>query len=134
MLNSYGGVVGHPHGDQNGLGSLPGEGLIVHLLSRVTKVHVVLVAASIWLKEVASPIGCDPRLLAQPPCEVLWLNVVRSRPIFPCPSGEDVVVEVVGGGQHPPIIAGQLCPSSYGEEDVPQDSDELALVGLWCYE
>ena len=66
MLNSYGGVAGRPHGDQNGLASLPGKGLVVRLLSHVTKVHVVLAAASIRLEEVTSPIGCDPCLLAQP--------------------------------------------------------------------
>ena len=64
---------------------------------------------------------------------MLWLDVVQSGPIFPHPSGEDVVVEVVGGGQCPPVIAGKLCPSSYGEEDVPQGSNELALVGLWSH-
>ena len=68
MRNCYGGVAGHPHGDQNGLVSLPGEGLVVRLLSCVTKVHVVLTAASVQLEEVASPIGCDPCLLAQPLC------------------------------------------------------------------
>ena len=67
MLNSRGGVVGRPHSDQNGLASLFGTGLVMHLLSRVTKVHVALVVASIWLEEVVSPIGRDPRLLAQPP-------------------------------------------------------------------
>ena len=67
MLNSYGGDAGRPHGDQNGLASLPGEGLIVCLLSRVTKAHVILMAASVQLEEVMSPIGCDPHLLAQPP-------------------------------------------------------------------
>ena len=65
MLNCYGRAVGHPHGDQNGLASLPGEGLIVHLLSHVTKVHIALAAVSVWL-EVASPIGRDPHLLTQP--------------------------------------------------------------------
>ena len=59
--------------------------------------------------------------------------VVQSGPIFPCPLGEDVVAEVVGGGQHPPIVASQLRPSPYGEEDVPQGSDKLALVGLWSH-
>ena len=67
MLNCYGRAVGHPHGDQNGLASLPGEGLIVRILSHVTKVHVALAAVSVWLEEVVSPIGRDPRLLAQPP-------------------------------------------------------------------
>ena len=68
MLNSYGGVAGHPHSDQNGLVSLPGEGLIVRLLSCVTIVHITLMAMSIQLEEVASPIRHDPHLLAQPPC------------------------------------------------------------------
>ena len=67
MLNSYGGVAGWPHGDQNGLASLLGEGLVMRLLSRVTKVHVMLTVASVWLEEVVSPIGRDPHLLAQPP-------------------------------------------------------------------
>ena len=66
MLNSHGGVAGRPHSDQNGLASLSGEGLIVRLLSRVTKVHIALMAVSIRLEEVASPIGHDPCLLAQP--------------------------------------------------------------------
>ena len=67
MLNSRGGVAGCPHGDQNGLASLFGTGLVMHLLSRVTKVHVALAAASVRLEEVVSPIGRDPHLLAQPP-------------------------------------------------------------------
>ena len=67
MLNSRGGVAGHPHGDQNGLASLFGEGLVMRLLSRVTKVHITLAVASVRLEEVTSPIGRDPRLLAQPP-------------------------------------------------------------------
>ena len=66
MLNSYGGVAGHPHGDQNGLVSVFGKGLVMCHLSHVTKVHVALAAASVWLEEVASPIGRDPCLLAQP--------------------------------------------------------------------
>ena len=66
MLNSCGGVAGHPHGDQNGLVSLFGKGFVMRLLSRVTKVHVMLMAASVRLEEVTSPIGCDPHLLAQP--------------------------------------------------------------------
>ena len=67
MLNSRGGVAGRPHGDQNGLASLFGTGLVMRLLSHVTKVHVVLMVASVWLEEVASPIRHDPHLLAQPP-------------------------------------------------------------------
>ena len=43
------------------------------------------------------------------------------------PSGEDVVVEVIGSGQCQPVIAGQLHPSPYGKEDVPQHSNEAAL-------
>ena len=66
MLNSYGGVAGCPHGDQNGLASLFGTGLVMRLLSRVTKIHIALVAASVRLEEVTSPIRRDPRLLAQP--------------------------------------------------------------------
>ena len=77
----------------------------MRLLSRVAKVHVVLTVASVRLEEVASPIGCDPRLLAQPPCEAPWLDVVWGRPVIPCPSGEDIVAEVVGGGQCPPVVA-----------------------------
>ena len=57
----------HDNGDQNGLVSLPGEGLVMCLLSCVTEVHVMLAGASIWLEEVASPIRHDPCLLAQPP-------------------------------------------------------------------
>ena len=68
MLNCNGGVAGHPHGDQDGLVSLSGEGLVMHLLSCVIEVHVALVAASAWLKKVTSPIGHDPRFVAQPPC------------------------------------------------------------------
>ena len=78
----------------------------MHLLSRVAKVHIVLAAASVWLEEVASPIGCDPHLLAQPPREALWLDIVWGRPVIPRPSGEDIVAEVVGGGQCPPVVAG----------------------------
>ena len=66
MLNSYCGVAGHPHGDQNGLVSLFGKGFVMRLLSCVAKVHVALAAASIWLEEVAGPIRCNPCLLAQP--------------------------------------------------------------------
>ena len=69
MLNCNGGVVGHPHSDQDGLASLSGEGLVMRLLSHVTEVHVTLMAASIWLKKVTSPIGCDPHFVAQ--CYVL---------------------------------------------------------------
>ena len=68
MLNSYGGVAGRPHGDQNSLVSLFGKGLVMCLLSHVTKVHITLTVASVQLKEVTSPIRCDPRLLAQPLC------------------------------------------------------------------
>ena len=98
--------AGCPPGDQNGLVSLPGKGLVVCLLSCVATVHVALAAASIRLEEVVSPIGCDPCLLAQPLREALWLDIVRSGPVIPHPSGEDIVAEVVGGGQCPPIIAG----------------------------
>ena len=50
------------------LASLFGVGLIMRLLSCVTKVHITLVAVSIQLEEVVSPIRHDPHLLAQPPC------------------------------------------------------------------
>ena len=77
--------------------SLSGEGLVVCLLSHVAEVPVTLAVASIWLK-VTSPIGCDPHFVAQLPCQVPWLDIILSGPIFPCPSGEDVIAEVFGGG------------------------------------
>ena len=77
----------------------------MRLLIHVAKVHIALAAASVRLEEVVSPIGCDSRLLAQPLREAPWLDVVQSGPVIPHPSGKDIVVEVVGGGQCPPIVA-----------------------------
>ena len=64
MLNCSSRVSGHAHSDQDGLVSLSGEGLVMCTLSRVAEVHIMLVAAGIWLKEVAGPIGCDPHFVA----------------------------------------------------------------------
>ena len=48
-----------------------------------------------------------------------------------CPLGKDIVAEVVGNGQCPAIIAGQIRPSPWGKEDVPHGVNEHTLVGLW---
>ena len=116
-------------GDQYGL-VRPLDEVLVCFLSRMAEVHILCAAAGIGLKKIASPVRGDAHIMAQPSCKELGVNAVQHGSFLPCPSGKDIVVEVVGNGQCPAVVAGQICPSPWGKEDVPHSVNERALVGL----
>ena len=56
--------MGYPHGDQNGLTSSLGKGLIMHILDYMAEVHILLTTVSMELKEVTSSFRHDTHVVA----------------------------------------------------------------------
>ena len=99
----------------------------------MAEVHVLLATASIRLELIMSTVRRDTCMVTQPPCKVLWVDVIWHGPVLPYPLGKDIVMEHVSDREHPSTIAGKLFQFSYNKENVPQGINRCVLVGLWSH-